>query len=165
MKDDKFNEEYLRTKVIKEYAIAISALETLYYKADASDLGLAKTQTRKIAGKSFKHRWIVHAIQEHGLRGEGVFLQYFMDNMDVSRSLLLSVLKNLIESNLVFITKCKNEHGRMVTCYNATEEMLVSFLEFAVYVYHSAKQTSVTEKFKNCSVVDELIGLEPPRQQ
>lgn len=163
MNDDEFHKEYLRTKVIKEYAIAISALEVLYYKADASDLGLAKTKTREIAGRSFKHRWIVHAIQEHGLRGEGVFLSYFMDNMDVSRSSVLSVLKSLITSNLVYTAKCKNEHGRMVTCYNASEEMLDSFLDFAVYVFRSAKETKITEKFNNCAVIDEIIGLEAPK--
>ena len=165
MKDNKLRQEYLRTKVIKEYAIAISALETLYYKADASHLGLTATKTREIAGRSFKHRWIVHAIQEHGLRGEGVFIQYFIDNMDVSRSSVLSVLKSLIKSNLVYVSKRKNEHGRMVICYNASEEMLDSILEFTVYVYHSAKQTKITEKFNNCAVIDELIGLKYKKEQ
>ena len=161
MKDESHGCEILRTKVIKEYALAISNLETLYYKNDASDIDrLIDDQTRKISKKSDNHRWMIHALQEHGLRGSGVFLSFFIEFIGVSRSAALYILKNLIKSKLVYTYKAKNNQNRMVTCYRASQEMIDSYLEFTVYVFKCAKRTKVVEKFNKCAVVDEIMGLE-----
>jgi len=161
MKDESIGKEILRTKVIKEYALAISNLETLYYKNDSSDIDrLIDDETRKISKRSDNHRWIIHALQERGLRDTGVFLSYFIESIGVSRSAALYILKNLIKLKLVYTYKSKNAQNRMVTCYRASQEMIDSYLEFTVYVFKCAKRTRVTEKFNKCAVIDEIMGLE-----
>lgn len=161
MKDEASGCEILRTKVIKEYAIAISNLETLYYKNDSSDIDrLIDDETRKISKRSDNHRWMIHALQEHGLRESGVFLSYFIESIGVSRSAALYILKSLIKSKLVFTYKAKNAQNRMVTCYHASQEMIDSYLEFTVYVFKCAKRTRITEKYNKCAVIDEIMGLE-----
>lgn len=161
MKDEASGCEFLRTKVIKEYAIAISNLETLYYKNDSSDIDrLIDDETRKISKRSDNHRWMIHALQEHGLRESGVFLSYFIESIGVSRSAALYILKSLIKSKLVFTYKAKNAQNRMVTCYHASQEMIDSYLEFTVYVFKCAKRTRITEKYNKCAVIDEIMGLE-----
>lgn len=161
MKDESIGNEILRTKVIKEYALAISNLETLYYKNDSSDIDrLIDDETRKISKRSDNHRWMIHALQERGLRDTGVFLSYFIESIGVSRSAALYILKNLIKLKLVYTYKSKNAQNRMVTCYRASQEMIDSYLEFTVYVFKCAKRTRVTEKFNKCAVIDEIMGLE-----
>lgn len=162
MNDSELDKEYLRTKVIREYAVAISALETLYYRSDMSQKvkqGLKINETRKIASRSDNHRWIIHCLQEHGLRESGVFLNDLMKYINVSRSAAVYILKDLQKAKLIHTTKAKNHQNRMVTCYHANKEMLDTYFDFAVYVYECAKLVKVTEKFNNCRVIDEMIGL------
>lgn len=155
------DKNFLRTKVIKEYAIAISELETAYYKTTPVDSNLLlQNKTRKMSLKSDYHRWMIHALQEHGLKGKGVTLNYFMEHVKVGRTAALYILKGLAQEALITKGRGTNEKNQSVNFYFASDEMIESYLDFTRYIFRVAERTAVGEKFTDCMVVDKLIGLD-----